>query len=181
MSLKTKSGKSPYEIALDIKELMDEKSKNKVILEATGLKQTQLTNYKTIIRNGYIDELRSGIGVKELFKKASLHQNPISKKSVETQTDKKEQKSIDPSLNSNMINHIENEPDVSDVFMEYKDTSPQVKLDNLEIGRKSRVPDEGMKSFIDEDGKEIKYRPLAEHININVLPKNYLLEIGFQK
>ena len=65
MSAKTKLGKSPYEIALSIKELMEKGVKNKVILEATGWKQTQLTYYKGVIRNGYIEKLRNGVSVKQ--------------------------------------------------------------------------------------------------------------------
>ena len=69
-----------------------------------------------------------------------------------------------------MIGAIENESGESDGFVKYADIpdyisydSPKVKLDKPEIWHKSRVPDEGMKPFI-EDGKKIKFRPLAEHI-----------------
>ena len=188
MSAKTKSGKSSYDIALSIKELMDKNVKNKVILEATGLKQTQLTYYKCVIRNGYIEDLKNEYGVKELCKRAP--KEPIAKKdeaSVGPEADEKLQ-TINPMLNSSMIKSIENEPnDASDIFVEYKDIPdyisyepPKVKLDEPEIGRKSRVPNEGKKTFI-EDGKEIKYTPLSEHIKISPFFEDLLARHMFFK
>ena len=125
---------------------MDKGAKNKVILEATGLKQTQLTYYKGVIRNGYIEDLKDGVGVKELFKKASLGQS--GKKHADVQTS--DNKGQTPILNSTMIEAIENESGESDGFVKYDDIPdyisydpPKVKLDEPEFGPKSRNPDEG--------------------------------------
>ena len=162
---------SSYELAMKIKSLMEKGVKNKDILEATGIKQTQLTGYKKAIRYGRIDELRDGVSLRKIISSKKSGQSPV----VDKISPKKA-----PSHNAKIIETIENESNDEDItdYISYGPT--KVKLDNPEIGRKSHNPDEGKRTFI-EDGGEIKYTPLSEHIKVDIPIKELLARHMFSE
>ena len=59
--------KSSYEIAEDIKSLINQGKKNPEILNIVGIKKSQLTNYKLIIKNGKIEALKAETPLRKII------------------------------------------------------------------------------------------------------------------
>ena len=77
--------------------MLEQGEKNRVIIDAAGIKRSQLTNYEKVIRQGKLEELRFGTSIRKLI--------------AENRTES-------PLLNPQMIAEIEREPR-QDIKLEY--------------------------------------------------------------
>ena len=63
------SVRTPYEIAVQVKSLMDQTKKNQKILDTVGIKRSQLTTCKTLIKQDKLDELKAGKSIRQILLK----------------------------------------------------------------------------------------------------------------
>ena len=93
-----KINRTPYEIGMKIKALLNDKADTNMILESVGIKRAQFTKYKKIIKNGRLEELKTKSVRKVLAEEKEFEKSRASREQNEKPETPKE--NISPSKRS---------------------------------------------------------------------------------
>ena len=182
-SLTFRNKLTPYEIGLKIKALLDDKAKTNDILETVSIKGAQLTTYKKIIKNGRLEDLKTGSVRKILAEEKSLERSkkcrqneaiaqsplsPVKNEGARVEANKGPQagggepkQSEATGHRPSMINEIENDG---------KNANEDINLEYFVGGQKKYfVPYQNHHNLSDKFSKEIL---IAENMLLRIRLKN---------